>query len=121
MQGIRTEGIRQVILDEENSVVRFIFTQEGSDFYFDVPTDNMAAIMPLLIDVVEASKSPTAVTAVKVADAAVDLDEAGDALLTLRSPTGASMAYHLPLRLTLELSGLLDQALQARSGSSSQH
>lgn len=121
MQGIKTEGIRQVILDEENSVVRFIFRQEGSDFYFDVPSDNMEAVMPMLIDAVETSKSPDSVTAIKASDASVDLDDAGDVLLTLRSPTGATMAYHLPLQLTLELSALFDKALQARSGSKSQH
>lgn len=121
MQGIKTDGIRQVILDEENSVVRFVFTQDGNDFYFDVPSDNMQAVMPMLIDAVETSKSPATLTAIKAADAAVELDEAGDILLTLRSPSGATLAYHLPLPLSLELSALLDQALQARSGSTSQH
>jgi hypothetical protein len=121
MQGLKTDGIKQVDVHSDGSAVRLILQQGDELIWLDLPTENLAGSMGLLVSAIEKARSPNEVTASIVADLEVDLDQAGDVLLTLENSTQAKMTYLLNIDLVTQLSAFLDTALQTRSGSSQAH
>ena len=121
MQGLVTEGIKSIHLNEDKKTIRLVLKQAESDFYVDLPAANVAATLHMLIRASEAAKSGGHVVAITAAGVAADLDEAGDVLLTLEHTEGVETTFLLSLHLTVQLSGFLDIALQDRSGSSRRH
>jgi hypothetical protein len=121
MQGLVTGGIQNVIVSDDGSAVRLILTQDGNPFYVELPLDNLAGSLAILVKAIEMAKRPSEVVAVTVSEAAVDLDQAGDVLLTLENIAGAQMTYLLSIGQVTQLSALFDTALQRRSGSTGRH
>jgi hypothetical protein len=121
MQGLVTGGIQNVIVSDDGSAVRLILTQDGNPFYVELPLDNLAGSLAILVKAIEMAKRPSEVVAVTVSEAAVDLDQAGDVLLSLENTAGAQMTYLLSIGQVTKLSALFDTALQRRSGSTQRH
>jgi hypothetical protein len=121
MQGLVTGGIQNVVVSDDGSAVRLILTQDGNPFYVELPLENLAGSLAILVKAIEMAKRPGEVVAVTVSEADVDLDQAGDVLLTLENTAGTQMTYLLSIDQVTQLSALFDTALQRRSGSTGMH
>jgi hypothetical protein len=122
MQGLKTDGIKEVIVSDDRAATRLVLTQDGDDeFYVELPSENVAGCLWMIVKAVEIARQPGTVTATTAVAVAVDLDQAGEVLLTLENTAGAQMTYGMSIDLVTQLSALLDAALQARSGSRRSH
>ena len=120
MQGFRNSGLTEIKLNDDGLALRLLFEQEGNPFFVEIPTDDLRAMMPIIMKAAAAGPED-AVTAISLAGCAVDLDQGGDVLLTLENTAGAEMVFSVPQEMTLQLSALFDKALQAISGSDQKH
>ncbi len=122
MRGLITEGISEVQTSEDASVIRLILEQHDKSFYVDIPAENFQLILPQIIMAVASTQDDGEhVNAIEVAAASVDLDQAGEVLLTLENTAGAYVCYGLSRSVVVELSALLESALQHQSGSTRAH
>ncbi len=122
MRGLITEGISQVQVSDDASVIRLILEQHGKSFYIDIPAENFQVMLPIIMKTVASTQdNGEHVVAIEVAVASVDLDQAGEVLLTLENTAGAHVCYGLSRSVVVELSALLESALQHQSGSKHTH
>ena len=121
MRGLITEGILEVQASEDTSVIRLILEQNGKPFYVDIPAENFQAMLPIIMKTAVAIENNRENIAIEVANASVDLDQAGEVLLTLENTAGAHVCYGLSRSVVVELSAQLESALQHQSGSKRAH
>ena len=95
MRGLITEGILEVQASEDTSVIRLILEQNGKPFYVDIPAENLQAMLPIIMKTAVSIENNRENIAIEVADASVDLDQAGEVLLTLENTAGAHVCYGL--------------------------
>ena len=121
MQGLKTTGIKEVLLSHDQTTVRVVLIQNGQEFYIEIPTGNLSAAMPSLMKAITTAESSGKVTTIVAERVTVDLDEALRVLLTLTNTAGANATFELSQRQAVELSALLDEAHQIQSGSTRKH
>ena len=122
MRGLITEGISEVQVSDDDSVIRLILERHGKSFYIDIPAENFQVMLPIIMKAVASTQDDGEhVAAIEVAVASVDLDQAGEVLLTLENTGGAHVCYGLSRSVVVELSALLETALQHQSGSKRAH
>ncbi len=122
MRGLITEGISEVQTSDDASVIRLILEQNGKPFYVDIPAENFQVMLPIIMKAVASTQDDGEhVAAIEVAVASVDLDQSGEVLLTLENTGGARVCYGLSRSVVVELSALLESALQHQSGSTRAH
>ena len=121
MRGLNTEGILEIQTSEDASTIRLILEQNGKPFYVDIPAENFQAMLPIIMKTAVSIGNDREYIAIEVADVSVDLDQAGEVLLTLENTADARVTYGLSRSIAVELSALLESALQHQSGSKSAH
>ena len=121
MRGLITEGIFDVQTSEDASTIRLILQQNGKTFYVDIPAENFQAMLPIIMKTAVSIENDRECIAIEVDEASVDLDQAGEVLLTLENTAGARMSFGLSQSVAVQLSAQLDSALQHQSGSKSAH
>ncbi len=122
MRGLITEGISEIRINEDASIIRLILEQKDKPFYVDIPAENFQMMLPQIIMAVASTQDDGEhAAAIEVAAASVDLDQAGEVLLTLENTGGAHVCYGLSRSVVVELSALLESALQHQSGSTRAH
>lgn len=120
MRGLETNGLIEILQSQDESTTKLIFKQDGQPLFVMLPTDTLRAMMPQLIAATVVNQDEGAI-AITVESGAVGLDEAGDVLLTLKNTAGAEMIFSFPQSVALQISALLDTALQGQSGSNRTH
>lgn len=122
MRGLVTEGIFEIQTSDDASVIRLILEQHGESFYIDIPAENFQVMLPIIMKTVASTQDDgERVVPIEVVVASVDLDQAGEVLLTLENTGGAHVCYGLSRSVVVELFALLESALQHQSGSKSAH
>jgi hypothetical protein len=112
MRGISADDIRDIVLTDDRSAFRLIFSSEVEPFYVELPIANAVIALPLLIKVLNAARG-TDETAASISTPL--RDERGEVTLVLENSMGA-MRYSLNTEMVLQLTALLDHFLRERLG-----
>jgi hypothetical protein len=49
MRGLKTEGIKEVIVSDDGAATRLILTQDGNEFYVELASENLAGSLWMVI------------------------------------------------------------------------